>query len=259
MALKVASDIHGEFETLVAQLDPSDTLLLGGDYVEFVDYETLDGILSELVPKERIAHTLGLIRAGRMDEAKAAIAEIFVGDPRLRDGVARRVRREYGRLFAMLPCETYLIYGNIDHPRLLREFLGPRHHLVEAGTVAVDGLAVGMVSGMPPTPYTFGLPGDVAEEEYGRRLDALGPVDLLVTHAPPAIRDLTFDVVADRDEKGSPALLRYIDRHPPRWHYFGHVHQPIAGEMRRGATDLRNVSFHVRGRKVWVHPPGAPE
>ena len=257
MALKVTSDVHGEFAALAAQLDPSDTLLLCGDYVELIDYRTLDGILSELVPKERIAQTLKAIREGRMDEAKAAIGEIFVTNPRLREGVAALVRRDYRRLFDALPCETYLIYGNIDHPRLLAEFLGPRHHLIEAGTVRIDGLTVGLVSGMPPTPYTFGLPGDVTEAEYARRLHSLGPVDVLVTHAPPAIRDLTYDVVAERDEQGSVALLEYVERFAPRTHYFGHVHQPIKDGLRRGETDLTNVGFHVRKGKVWVHPPRA--
>ena len=253
MALKIAADIHGDFQTLAGQLSPEDTLILCGDYIQFIDYETLDGVMAELVPKERIERVLRLIREDRLKEAQRAIGEVFVSNPELRSGIMRLMERDYRRMFSLIPCRTYLIAGNTDNPRLMAKHLGDNHHLVDAETVRVDGALVGLVGGMPPTSFSFGLPGEVTESEYARRLDSLGRVDVLVTHPPPAIRELTYDVVAERDEEGSRCLLEYIERFAPPLHYFGHVHQPMKNRLRHGETDLLNVSFQVLKKKVWIH------
>lgn len=61
---------------------------------------------------------------------------------------------------------------------------------------------------------------EIGEREMEAKLEALGPVDVLVTHGPPeGILDNGF---------GSEALRAYVDKYrgkPLRAHLFGHIHE----------------------------------
>jgi Icc-related predicted phosphoesterase len=89
---------------------------------------------------------------------------------------------------------------------------------------------------------------------------ALGPVDVLFTHIPPALPELTYDVLARRFEVGSRALLEYVREVQPRYHLFGHVHQPLASRTRIGRTECVNVGhFHGSGRPFVLDLPSTGE
>ena len=87
---------------------------------------------------------------------------------------------------------------------------------------------------------------EVPPEVHAEKVAALGPVDVLFTHIPPALPDLTYDVEARRFEIGSPVLLDYVREHQPRYHLFGHIHQPLAPRTRIGRTECINVG-HFQG------------
>jgi len=70
----------------------------------------------------------------------------------------------------------------------------------------------------------------------------MGAVDVLCTHAAPAVPQLSCDTIGGRC-KHSEAVLGYLLAHGPRWHYFGDVHQPQALSWRVGATLCRNVGY----------------
>jgi Icc-related predicted phosphoesterase len=74
---------------------------------------------------------------------------------------------------------------------------------------------------------------------------AVGEVDVLWAHIPPAVPELLFDTVAQRMERGSEALLDAVRRTQPRYVLFGHVHQPLARRLRIGRTECINVG-HFR-------------
>jgi len=60
---------------------------------------------------------------------------------------------------------------------------------------------------------------------------------------------LNYDVVARRFEIGSQAITEYLLEYQPRYHFFGHVHQPLAQRTRIGRTECVNVGhFHGRER-----------
>ena len=80
---------------------------------------------------------------------------------------------------------------------------------------------------------------------------AVGPVDVLCSHMPPAVDDLRFDVVAGRPEPGSQALLDYVEEHQPDYLYFGHVHQPRRSRLRVGRTWLVNVGYFRGTGACW--------
>jgi len=86
----------------------------------------------------------------------------------------------------------------------------------------------------------------MTEEEFRAKLEAVGEVDVLCTHIPPAVPELCYDVVARRFEYGSTAILDLVRRVQPRLVLFGHVHQPLVARTRIGRTECVNVG-HFRG------------
>jgi Icc-related predicted phosphoesterase len=103
----------------------------------------------------------------------------------------------------------------------------------------------GLVSPMR-TPY------EITDEDYADKVAALGAVDVLMTHIPPALPTLTYDVVARRFERGSSALLEYVRDVQPRLHLFGHVHQPLSARTRLGRTECVNVGHFNATRRPFV-------
>ena len=59
--------------------------------------------------------------------------------------------------------------------------------------------------------------------------------------------------LARRFEVGSRALLEYVREVQPRYHLFGHVHQPLAARTRIGRTECVNVG-HFHGTRPAVRP-----
>lgn len=229
MRLLVASDIHGAYERLGRFLRDDDVLLSLGDHINILDYKDLSGVLSSFVSRETIAETLELIQGNKLEAARARMAAAAGSVPDLFAKIRVAVQEAYFTMSAVIPCRAYFIYGNVDFPDALESNLDDRHHLCVAETIEIEGRRFGLASGHPPGPYSFGMPGEVQREEFAERLHRLGAVDVLGVHSPPAIPGMTYDVVADRDEEGSPDTL-YVSRlHHPRLVLFGHIHQPQVG------------------------------
>lgn len=244
MAIKIISDVHGEYAALRDVLDEDDTAILLGDYLNLIDFKTLEGILSEVYTREEILSALAVLKKGPRNRAGPRTVQALSGggdDRRAR--VGELVREGYEEFFKSIPCRSYMIYGNTDNPWLMKEYHDGAAEIVESGVVEVEGTRFGLVSGTPRTPWTIGLPGELEDEEYRKRLDSLGPVDVLCTHYPPAVPDLTWDLQADRDEEGSADINAYIERHRPDFHYFGHVHHPRSTSGTLGETVLVNAGF----------------
>ena len=100
---------------------------------------------------------------------------------------------------------------------------------------------------------SINTPGEVSESEMVDKLDQLGPVDMLCTHVPPNIPAMQKDVIAGR-AKGSQAVLDYLRRHQPPFHYYGDIHQPQAFTWRVGATVCRNVGYFRATGRATEHP-----
>jgi len=109
--------------------------------------------------------------------------------------------------------------------------------VVEAAGLRIAGLG-GCVQYRPgPHQYT--------QRQYARRVRRLiwrargGPVDVLLTHAPP----LGLGDEEDRPHVGIEALHTALHRLQPTWHLHGHIHpygQPKP-DRQVGPTTLRNV------------------
>jgi Icc-related predicted phosphoesterase len=244
--VRVISDLHGAVDHLRAAGRDSDVLVVLGDLINVVDYRSMDGILARVFGREPVAEAAALRARGRYEEARTTLRRA-VGDEReVRDRFAALAREGYERVYEAMPDGAVVTYGNVDIPELLRDLAPSGVRVVDGEVVELAGLRWGIVGGGMRTP--LGIPGERSEEEHAGALAALGPVDVVGTHAPPRIPWYCYDTVAERFEPGSDGLLAYIVEHRPRYALFGHVHQPLVDRGTIGPTELVNVGhFRAHG------------
>ncbi len=167
--------------------------------------------------------------------------------------VARAIEAAYVEICSALAgTETYVTYGNVDNPEVMKAHLPATATFIEAGVVAVGDLRIGVVGGGVPT---INSPGEIPDDQMAERLMSIGRVDILCTHVAPAVGPLAADVIGGR-QKGSPAVLAYIREHQPTHHYFGDIHQPQAVSWKVGATLCRNVGYFRATGRVIHHDAG---
>jgi len=211
----------------------------------------MDGILVEIFGRESVAEAAGLRARGRYDEARAVMRRRPLDETEVRMRFLEMAQREYEQVFDALPDNSFVTYGNVDLPDMLRSMERPGVRFVDGDVLDMDGERIGVVGGGMRTPLH--VPGEVDEDEYDAKLEGLGSVDVVCTHQPPRIPWLVYDLLGKRFEPGSTGLVAYIQRHGPRRSYFGHVHQPLIDRMTIGRTELVNVGhFRATGRP-FVH------
>ncbi|GAA1590003.1 metallophosphoesterase [Actinomadura kijaniata] len=247
MRIHVVSDVHGRADALKRAGDGADALICLGDLILFIDYSDHgQGIFADLFGQENADRFIALRTAKRFEEAREFSRRMWASlDGEAWPHIERAVRRQYAELFDAMPTPAYLTYGNVDIPSMWRDYLREGHHVLDGETVEIGGLRFGFVGGGLRTEYR--TPYELDDDVYAAKVEALGEVDVLCTHIPPAVPDLLYDTVARRFERGSEAVLDLIRRVQPRYALFGHVHQPLAARMRVGRTECVNVG-HFRGR-----------
>jgi Icc-related predicted phosphoesterase len=253
MRVHVVSDVHGAADALTAAGDGADVLICLGDMLLFLDYaDHTQGIFAQLYGAEHAREYIELRTARRFDEARALTAGIASRltaerGADLRTLTEEAIRKQYAALFGALAEPAYLTYGNVDVPRLWDSFRKPGHQVLDGSRVEAGGVTFGFVGAGLISPYR--TPNEVPPSLYAAKLDAVGVVDVLCTHIPPAVPELLYDVQARRLETGSTALLDVIRRTQPRYAFFGHVHNPLARRVRIGRTECVNVG-HFRATRV---------
>ena len=256
MKVHVVSDVHGSADALALVGEGADMLICLGDLLLFLDYaDHTQGIFAELYGAENAAQYIGLRTARRFDEARQLTAGIAarLGADRgtdLRTLTERAIRKQYAALFGALAEPAYLTYGNVDVPRMWNGYLKPGHHVLDGDRVEVGGVTFGLVGAGLISPYR--TPNEIPEAEFAAKLDAVGAVDVLCTHIPPAVPELLYDIEARRLETGSVALLEVIRRTQPRYALFGHVHNPLVRRARIGRTECVNVGHFRATRTPYV-------
>src|SRR6266851_3565009 len=209
MRVHVVSDVHGRADALRVAADGADALLCLGDMLLFIDYaDDGQGIFADLFGAEATRRFVALRTAKRFDEAREMSRRLWDqlgGDPSGHLEVA--ASRQYAELFAALPEPAYLTYGNVDIPRMWQEHLRPGHRVLDGERVELGGWSFGFVGGGLRSAYR--TPYEIDENDYAAKVAAVGDVDVLCTHIPPA------------------------------------VHQPLARRVRIGRTECINVG-HFR-------------
>lgn len=252
MRINVVSDVHGNSEALAKAGQGADALVCLGDLVLFLDYaDHSRGIFPDLFGVENADLIVSLRTARRFDEARDLGRRLWTELAVDRDAaIEGAVRRQYAELFAAFPTPTYATYGNVDIPGLWREYARPGTTVLDGERIELGGLVFGFVGGGLRTPMR--TPYEISDEEYAAKVEALGEVDVLCSHIPPDVPELTYDTVARRFERGSRALLDAIRRTRPRYALFGHVHQPLARRMRVGRTECVNVGHFAATGRPWT-------
>jgi Icc-related predicted phosphoesterase len=247
MRVHVVSDVHGSTAALRRAGDGADALICLGDLLLFLDYaDHSRGIFADLYGADAAHEFIELRSAGRFDEARAFSGRLraaLPGDPSAR--IAAAVTAQYAELFDAMPTPAYLTYGNVDIPRMWAGHLRAGHYVLDGQRAEIGGLSFGFVGGGLRSVYR--TPNEIGDEEFAAKVEAVGAVDVLCAHIPPAVPELLFDTVAQRMERGSQALLDAVLRTSPRYLLFGHVHQPLVAGMTIGRTECVNVG-HFRGR-----------
>lgn len=231
-----------------------------GDLIDFVDYHDHSrGILGAVFGPEKVAVFARLRRERRHNEIAAYASSLWasLSDPAA--VVEEAVREQYAKIFAAMPTPTYATPGNVDVPDLWPEFAGEGVRALDGEVIDIGGLRFGFVGGglLPPNivrrkrggvfrPYLR------TDADFAEAVRALPELDVLCSHVPPDVPELTYDVVARRFEFGSTGLLERIRTGGPRWSVFGHVHQPLASRMRIGRTECVNVGHFQRTERAYV-------
>lgn len=250
MRVHVVSDVHGAHESLAAAGEGADALVCLGDLILFLDYaDHSRGIFPDLFGAEAASRIVALRTERRFEEAREMARELWAGLDR-QATIEAAVRRQYADMFAAFPAPTYATYGNVDIPALWPEFAGDGVTVLDGQTTVIGGLVFGFVGGGLHSPMR--TPYEMSEEEYAAKVAALGSVDVLCTHIPPAVPELTYDTVARRFERGSHAVLEAIRATRPRYALFGHVHQPLVRRMRIGTTECVNVGHFAATGVPWA-------
>jgi Icc-related predicted phosphoesterase len=254
----VVSDVHGNAEALARAGEGADALVVLGDLIDFVDYHDHGGgIMGSIFGPATVAEFARLRRedpAGLPAFSRGLWSSL--GDPR--GVVEEAIRAQYARLFAVMTAPTYATPGNVDTPDLWTEFVGDGVHMLDGEVAEIGGLRFGFVGGaLLPPGVTSRKPGVFrpylrTEDDFAEGVAKLADVDVVCTHIPPDVPELTFDVVSHRYEYGSPSLLDLIVKQQPRWSVFGHVHQPLTPRMRVAHTECANVGHFQRTERPYV-------
>jgi Icc-related predicted phosphoesterase len=241
MRVHVVSDVHGRADALARAGDGADAVICLGDLLAFLDYtDSNRGMIAELFGPQRAGELIELRTAQRFDEARALSRRLLAdlgGDPS--DHFRAAAERQYAALFTALPEPAYLTYGNVDMPAMWAANLKPGHRVLDGERADLDGWTFGFVGGGLRSRYH--TPYELDDDVYAAKLAAVGEVDVLCTHIPPAVPELLYDTVARRMERGSEMLLDTIRATQPRLALFGHVHQPLTRRHRIGRTECINV------------------
>ena len=249
MRVHVVSDVHGRADALARAGDGADALICLGDLLLFLDYaDHGQGIFADLFGEQAASQYVELRTARKFDEAREFSARLWAGRPESRASlVETAITRQYAEMFGAMPEPAYLTYGNVDVPRMWDRYLKPGHQVLDGSTAELDGWTFGFVGGGLRSRYR--TPYELDDEVYAAKLAAVGEVDVLCTHIPPAVPELLYDTVARRLERGGEMLLETIRKTQPRLALFGHVHQPLARRIRIGRTECVNVG-HFAGTGI---------
>jgi Icc-related predicted phosphoesterase len=259
MRVHLVSDVHGNFDALARAGRDADVLLILGDLIDYVDYHHHDqGILGTLFGADKVAVYAKIRREGRSGELNAYSQTLWdeLDDPT--SAVQEVVRGQYKAAFAAIDKPTYLIPGNVDVPELWPEFMNENVRLPDGEVVELGGMRFGFVGGAildegatldKAAPW---VPHLREKDDFDASVDGLTNIDVLCSHVPPALPELSYDVVARRVEFGSVRLRDFILERQPSWSFFGHVHQPLSPRLRVGKTECRNLGYFKRTERAFI-------
>lgn len=260
MRIHLVSDVHGRIEELRTLDQGADLVICLGDLLLYLDYDDpTQGAFAEIFGPELTAENIRLRLAKRFTEARALVAAAWerrvaaTGEEDRFALIEQIADRQYEQIFAALPANTVFTYGNVDLPHIAQRHIRPGQRLLDGEVVEIASYRFGFISGGLESPYR--TPNEAPVADFDARVQLVvdqGAVDVLCAHIPPAIPEVTFDVVARRFEVGSKSLLAAIAKLQPQVNVFGHVHQPLYARYQLGRTQCLNVGHFRSSRRPYV-------
>jgi Icc-related predicted phosphoesterase len=166
MRVHVVSDVHGRSDALASAGRGADALICLGDLLLFLDYADYgQGIFADLFGPDAARIYVELRTAGRFDEARELSARLLAEQDQSPARLFETaIARQYAELFGVLTEPAYLTYGNVDVPHMWQTYAKPGHHVLDGGTIDLDGWRFGFVGGGLKSAYR--TPNEMTEEEF---------------------------------------------------------------------------------------------
>jgi Icc-related predicted phosphoesterase len=251
----IVSDVHGAFEPLAALARGSEPLLVLGDLLNLMDYRTGEGITADILGRDAATKIARARAIGDFGGMRSVWAEEVGSDyESFRGQFEAHAVAQYVRMRELLEgTRGFMTFGNVDRPGQLRAHLPEGWQFLDGEVVEIEGWSIGVVGGGISTPLHAS--GEVTDDEMRTKLESIGPVDILCSHLPAAVRPMHLDVVTGRPERASSPILEYLLDYQPLFHYYGDVHQPQASAWRVGRTHCRNVGYFRATHRPVRHEP----
>ncbi|MDC3241940.1 hypothetical protein OAU06_03380 [Acidimicrobiia bacterium] len=237
------SDVHHGLASIKNIPDTKEPVVILGDLINWIDYRTGQGIAEDVFGKEIVIKLVQLRKDHNFKDRRKLWSSMFEENPDLiQEKLEIALYRQYKEVFnALKKFEVWIIPGNVDSVDMIKETMTSNVNYVDGKVLEYKNLKIGFAGGGVPTPIN--ARGEISEESFSLKLNKLGHVDIICTHAPPFVSELITDVITNKEEQGWRSLKDYILEKEPRFSIFGDVHQPQASRWRLGHTECMNVGY----------------
>ena len=237
------SDVHHGLASIKNLPKTKEPLVILGDLINWIDYRTGQGIAEDVFGKEIVIKLVQLRKEHNFKERRKLWSSMFEENPDLiQQKLESAIYRQYKEAFnALNNFEVWIIPGNVDSVEIIKETMTDNVNYVDGKVLEYKNLKIGFAGGGVPTPIN--ARGEISEESFSLKLNKLGQVDIICTHAPAYVSELITDVITNKEEQGWESLKDYILETSPRFSIFGDVHQPQASRWRLGSTECINVGY----------------
>jgi len=237
------SDVHHGLDSLENLPSGKGPLVILGDLINWIDYRNGDGIAKDVFGEESVAKLVELRKKHDFTRRKELWNELFQKDRELKQKkIEESIYRQYSEVFDKVKnFEVFLIPGNVDSLKILEETKTNNVTNIDGEILDYKGFKIGFAGGGVPTPIN--ARGEIPEEEFKSKLENLGDIDIICSHAPPYVDELITDVITNKKEQGWKSLKKFIQDKEPKFSIFGDVHQPKAYEWKIGLTKCINVGY----------------
>ena len=237
------SDVHHGLASIKNIPDTKEPVVILGDLINWIDYRTGQGIAEDVFGKEIVIKLVQLRKDHNFKDRRKLWSSMFEENPDLiQEKLEIAIYRQYKEVFnALKKFEVWIIPGNVDSVDMIKETMTSNVNYVDGKVLEYKNLKIGFAGGGVPTPIN--ARGEISDESFSLKLNKLGRVDIICTHAPPFVRELITDVITNKEEQGWSSLKDYILEKEPRFSIFGDVHQPQASRWRLGHTECMNVGY----------------
>ena len=184
------SDVHHGLDSLENLPSGKGPLVILGDLINWIDYRNGDGIAKDVFGEESVTKLVELRKKHDFTRRKELWNELFSKDREVKQTkIEESIYRQYREVFDKIKnFEVFLIPGNVDSLKILEETKTNNVTNIDGEILDYKGFKIGFAGGGVPTPIN--ARGEIPEEEFKSKLENLGDIDIICSHAPPYVDEL---------------------------------------------------------------------